>query len=61
MVRVDLKRILIETNPEDEGSSGWLDWIMGEIRFFCEGIVFSVLDGGTIVMVVRDLYPRTRG
>jgi hypothetical protein len=51
MPRVDLKQVLLDEGPPDSNAGELYDSIVAHSRFFVEGIVFSIMDGGTIIMV----------
>uniref|UniRef100_A0A6T8NG33 Uncharacterized protein n=1 Tax=Hemiselmis andersenii TaxID=464988 RepID=A0A6T8NG33_HEMAN len=52
MPRTDLKRVLLDSEPEDINVGGFVAIAIRQWKFFCEGVAFSLFEAGTILMVV---------
>mmetsp|Transcript_29538 Transcript_29538/g.74266 ORF Transcript_29538/g.74266 Transcript_29538/m.74266 type:complete len:349 (+) Transcript_29538:197-1243(+) len=52
MPRTDLKRVLLDSEPEDLNMGGFVAVAIRQWGFFCEGCAFTLFEAGTIMMVV---------
>lgn len=51
MPRIDLKQVLLDGASPENNAGQLYESVVAQAKFFAEGIYFSFMDGGTIIMV----------